>query len=280
MFILISSAPRSQSDDDDEDDVELVINSRDKQSNQSVSQSKKGPQLEIDQGVSDLKGYFSDKKHEEISKILDVERLRVQDLDSKTFFKPGVLAQTSIAPSRIGKRAERRKKLELKEATSGKNWYDMPRLEETDEIKKDLEILKLRGTLDPARHFRKSDRKRANPKYFHVGTIVETAADFYSGRLPKKDRKQTLVEELMADAKIKQRLKKKLAKREAITKKIMLRKKNMLKKKKQQKDEKVKGRTNKPNRLKKGKAAKVNDNRNASPASAQKKSQSKGGYRK
>ena len=38
------------------------------------------------------------------------------------------------------------------------------------------------------------------PKYFQTGTIVENAADFYSGRVPKKQRKKSLVEELLADS--------------------------------------------------------------------------------
>jgi Fcf2 pre-rRNA processing len=33
-----------------------------------------------------------------------------------------------------------------------------------------------------------------------MGTVVDSAADFYSGRVPKRERKKTLVDELMADA--------------------------------------------------------------------------------
>jgi len=33
-----------------------------------------------------------------------------------------------------------------------------------------------------------------------MGTIVETKADFYSSRIPKKNRKTSLVDELLADA--------------------------------------------------------------------------------
>ena len=37
-----------------------------------------------------------------------------------------------------------------------------------------------------------------------MGKVVENAADFYNGRIPKKQRKQTLVDELLADAKFRQ----------------------------------------------------------------------------
>ena len=33
-----------------------------------------------------------------------------------------------------------------------------------------------------------------------VGTVVDNAADFYHNRVPRKDRKKTLVDELMQDA--------------------------------------------------------------------------------
>jgi len=33
-----------------------------------------------------------------------------------------------------------------------------------------------------------------------MGTIVESKADFYSSRIPKKNRKTSLVDELLADA--------------------------------------------------------------------------------
>lgn len=39
---------------------------------------------------------------------------------------------------------------------------------------------------------------------FQMGTVVDEGTDFYSSRLTKKQRKQTLVEELMADANIRQ----------------------------------------------------------------------------
>lgn len=35
---------------------------------------------------------------------------------------------------------------------------------------------------------------------FQVGTVVDNPVDFYSSRIPKKQRKRTIVEELLADA--------------------------------------------------------------------------------
>ena len=36
-----------------------------------------------------------------------------------------------------------------------------------------------------------------------MGTIVDNPIDFYSDRVPKKQRKQTILEELIEDAKVK-----------------------------------------------------------------------------
>lgn len=42
------------------------------------------------------------------------------------------------------------------------------------------------------------------PKHFQRGTIIEGTGEFYSARLTKRERKQTLAEELAADIKLKQ----------------------------------------------------------------------------
>ncbi|KAI8536088.1 hypothetical protein RHMOL_Rhmol10G0229000 [Rhododendron molle] len=58
--------------------------------------------------------------------------------------------------------------------TAGKNWFDMPPPTITPELKKAMQLLK-------------------------VGTVIETASDFFTGRLTKKERKATLADELLSD---------------------------------------------------------------------------------
>lgn len=87
--------------------------------------------------------------------------------------------------------------------TTGKNWFDMPAPTITPELKRDLQLLKLRGAMDPKRHYKKSGSKsKTLPKYFQVGTVIEPASEYYSGRLTKKERKTTLTEELFSDRKL------------------------------------------------------------------------------
>ncbi|THF94303.1 hypothetical protein TEA_003489 [Camellia sinensis var. sinensis] len=61
--------------------------------------------------------------------------------------------------------------------TAGKNWFDMVAQTLIPELKKDLQLLKLRS----------------------VGTVIESASDFFTGRLTKKERKATLADELLSD---------------------------------------------------------------------------------
>lgn len=94
---------------------------------------------------------------------------------------------------------EARKRREQRKAGTGSGWFNMRAPYVTPEIKHDLEVLQMRSALDPKHFYKKNDRK-ALPKHFHIGKIMDSAVDYYSSRLTKKERKRTLVDELMADA--------------------------------------------------------------------------------
>merc|ERR1712244_80811 len=85
---------------------------------------------------------------------------------------------------------------------------NLPATELTEERKNDLELLQMRNVLDPKRFYKKNNSENL-PKYFQIGTIVDNAADFYTDRVSKKDRKQTMVDELLADAEFKKYQKRK-----------------------------------------------------------------------
>ncbi|ORX91174.1 Fcf2-domain-containing protein [Basidiobolus meristosporus CBS 931.73] len=95
-----------------------------------------------------------------------------------------------------------------KEKTAGAKWFDMPAPDITDELKRDLTLIKLRNVLDPKRHYKKDNSKEL-PKYFQVGTIIEGAGEFYSARLTRRERKETILGELMADTDSKRYFKRK-----------------------------------------------------------------------
>lgn len=89
------------------------------------------------------------------------------------------------------------RKLE-RERTKGKKWFNMQAPELTQERKNDLEALRLRGALDKKR-FYKRNTIVSQPKYFQVGTVIESAADYYTSRVPKRQRKKTFAEEAVAE---------------------------------------------------------------------------------
>lgn len=56
----------------------------------------------------------------------------------------------------------------------------------------------MRDVLDPKRFYKKDAAKSAVPEYSQVGTIIEGPTEYFTGRLSNKDRKRTLVEEILA----------------------------------------------------------------------------------
>lgn len=72
----------------------------------------------------------------------------------------------------------------------------MPKTNLTKEFKRDWEVLRMRGMLDPAHH--KKTLHSKVPKYAQVGEIIAGATDSYGSRLTRKEKKQTLLEEIMS----------------------------------------------------------------------------------
>ncbi|KAK8225460.1 rRNA-processing protein FCF2 [Phyllosticta capitalensis] len=104
--------------------------------------------------------------------------------------------------------AVRKKQIEERKATAGDKWFNLPKTDLTPELKRDLQLLKMRNVLDPHRHYKKEDSKDV-PEYSQVGTIVEGPTEYYSARIQKKDRKRTFVEEVLAQEKDSGRFKRK-----------------------------------------------------------------------
>merc|ERR1712002_345264 len=90
-------------------------------------------------------------------------------------------ATPAVISEKLGKKKLKKLKKEEREKTKGAGWFDMPALEMTEERKRDLELLQMRGAIDPKRFYKKSDN-RGLPKYFQIGTVVDSPFDFYSDR--------------------------------------------------------------------------------------------------
>lgn len=130
-----------------------------------------------------------------------------KNLENSMVVQPG-FEKLEKVPVFQSKRQIRKLGLKERDKTKGFGWFNMPAPEMTEEKKNDLLVIQMRQALDP-KHFYKRSASKGNPKYFQVGTFVESPVEFYSSRIPKKQRKQTLVEELLSDAKFRQYQKKK-----------------------------------------------------------------------
>ncbi|KAG0682343.1 hypothetical protein C6P40_004850 [Pichia californica] len=81
----------------------------------------------------------------------------------------------------------------IKEENS-KKWFSLPKVEMTDELKRDMLIIKNRKYLDPKRFYK--GEKWEIPENFQIGEIVEGVGE-YAGRLNRKQKGKTLVDELL-----------------------------------------------------------------------------------
>ena len=84
--------------------------------------------------------------------------------------------------------------------TAGSGWFGMAPSAMTDQLKTDLNLISRRNYLDPKKFYKSADRFEG--KVLQVGTVIEGSAEFYSSRLAKRDRRQNLTEEIMADTAI------------------------------------------------------------------------------
>uniref|UniRef100_A0A7E4W897 Fcf2 domain-containing protein n=1 Tax=Panagrellus redivivus TaxID=6233 RepID=A0A7E4W897_PANRE len=122
----------------------------------------------------------------------------LKKLMSKSVLQPGFDTKPVESVLLKSKRRTKLDRKKLRAEDKGDAWFNMKAPEMTDEHRMDLELLRMRNSLDVKTPYRKNDLK-VLPKFFQVGRIVENKADFYSGRLTKKERKRTMVDEIMQD---------------------------------------------------------------------------------
>ena len=55
----------------------------------------------------------------------------------------------------------------------------------------------MRNVLDPHRHYKKDSAKSLVPEYSQTGTIMEGPTEFFSARIPRRQRHTSLAESVM-----------------------------------------------------------------------------------
>lgn len=132
------------------------------------------------------------------------------DVNPKRILQPGFVTESRLKPVKqdLKTRGERRKQAQLdRQSTAGPAWFNLPSKELELEDKLTIDALRLRETLNPGKFYKRKATDKVS-KHFHVGTVIEHPIDFYSGRATRKERKQTLVDELIADSEFKKNVKK------------------------------------------------------------------------
>ncbi|NXL43663.1 TDIF2 protein, partial [Podilymbus podiceps] len=152
---------------------------------------------------------FDAKKQKPISSVIKQLKGKKKDqLLQNSIITPDFEKKECVPPFRVSLHQLKKQRRAEREKTTGDGWFGMKAPEITSELKNDLKVLKMRASLDPKRFYKKNDRDGL-PKYFQVGTVVDSPIDFYHSRIPKKQRKRTIVEELLADSEFRRYNKKK-----------------------------------------------------------------------
>lgn len=126
---------------------------------------------------------------------------------------------SSVMPpptSHIMKASVKKKKKE--KTTAGDGWFNMPsyaassnmasyrQQRNAEMLKDDLKVIKMRNYLDPKKFYKSNDE--FSP-FAQRGTIIENGSEFFSSRLTKAERRQTLLDEVMSDHRTRKYVKRK-----------------------------------------------------------------------
>ncbi len=95
----------------------------------------------------------------------------------------------------------------------GKGWFEMEPMKMDETLKRDIKVIQMRNYLDPRRFYKNPDKLGT---VLHVGTVVEGVGEFKSARMTNKERKQTIVEEIMSDSRLKNYSKRKYSEIQAL----------------------------------------------------------------
>ncbi|XP_072129574.1 deoxynucleotidyltransferase terminal-interacting protein 2 [Mobula birostris] len=183
-------------EEEDEEEEEDILNTKSRLIDSSTS---------IDTGLNlkELGGLYINFNADKRTNSKGIKNLKDQnekdELLKNSILTPEFEKQDNVPALKVSERQLKKQRRKERAKTAGDSWYNMKAPDLTDELKMDLQVLKMRAAIDPKRFYKKNDRD-GFPKYFQVGEVLDNPADFYHSRLPKKQRKQTMVEELLADA--------------------------------------------------------------------------------
>ncbi|XP_006611641.1 deoxynucleotidyltransferase terminal-interacting protein 2 [Apis dorsata] len=155
-------------------------------------------EFEKDMGWSNIRKKNNPIFNQDVTHLTQ-ELTAVDKILEKSIIQSGFEKLEAVPPYELSTKLLKAKRRKERSKTKGKDWFNMGAPELTPEIKHDLQVIKMRSVLDPKRFYKKNDLKTL-PRYFQIGKVIDSHLDYYSGRLTKKERKKTIVDELMTDA--------------------------------------------------------------------------------
>ncbi|XP_015680412.1 deoxynucleotidyltransferase terminal-interacting protein 2 isoform X3 [Protobothrops mucrosquamatus] len=189
-----SEVEESEEEFIDEDEDELNANSGLVSFSSSID-----PGLNIKQFGGLYINFDSGKQKSGSHEVAPLKEKKRDELLQKSIITPDFEKKECVPPLRESIHQLKKQRRIERAKTTGDGWFGMKAPEMTEELKNDLKALKMRAAIDPKRFYKKNDRKGL-PRHFQVGTIVDSPADFYHARIPKKERKKTIVDELLTDS--------------------------------------------------------------------------------
>ncbi|XP_043475344.1 deoxynucleotidyltransferase terminal-interacting protein 2 [Leptopilina heterotoma] len=171
---------------------------------QKTKKEKINPTKDFDLEEFERDMGWTNERRKQPANVTNTEKM-LQEIDpikkilKKSSIKPGFEKLKKIPGYDVSDKKLKERRKRQRDKTKGKQWFNLPAPEMTEEVKRDLEIIQMRSALDPKQFYKRNDMKTL-PKYFQIGKVVDSPLDYYSGRMTNKERKRTIVDELMADA--------------------------------------------------------------------------------
>ncbi|EME26606.1 rRNA-processing protein fcf2 [Galdieria sulphuraria] len=108
---------------------------------------------------------------------------------------------------------EQQREMKKKRETLGRDWFNMPAIPSNDiETQKAVKLLHLRRFIYPNRFYKSLGTEKSSHRFYQVGTVQDQPEEFFSNRLPRKERKNTFVEEFLSDPDLRTRTKERFKK--------------------------------------------------------------------
>lgn len=125
----------------------------------------------------------------------DVNRYKEPPTASKMLIsnKPTIMSKTL-------KRSNKSIHIASDKTNAGSGWFNFQATSNSAGLQADIAVIRNRNYLDPKKFYKSSDFSKKGSQLVQLGTVIEGSMEsVYSNRLTKKQRKETVMDEVMAD---------------------------------------------------------------------------------